>query len=166
MALKIWSINCILIWMAHEICTGSWRLLIFLLIILYTVSLIFRWRLSVLTSDFFHGIWAVLICPKYFNSLIVAKFSRESLSIICLVTDVFTIFISMVSSAFLYLLLFSPIQHHSKNFLQYLNCSVVWNFQDFYDFCHIFLCWFAQAYTFLGLFIGAAVISHENHKKI
>ena len=34
---------------------------------------------------------------------------------------------------------------------------------DFWQICH---CWFAQTYSFLGLFIGVADIGDENYKKL
>jgi len=43
------------------------------------------------TKSFFIVIELYIICPKYFNLLIVAKVSRECLGIIWLVIDAFTL---------------------------------------------------------------------------
>ena len=79
----VWQLRC---------CTrSSVGFLIFLLIILYTVFLIFHCSLSVLTPNLFS--WnltcTLYVCPKYFKLLIVANVSRECLGIIWLVTDAF-----------------------------------------------------------------------------
>jgi hypothetical protein len=73
-------------------CTrSSIGFLICLLIILYTVFLIFHCSLSVLMLNRFS--WnltcTLYVCPKYFKLLIVASVSRECLGIIWLVTDAF-----------------------------------------------------------------------------
>ena len=68
----------------------SSRFLIFLLIILYTVFLNFPPpSVSLNVISFFIDSELCIVCPKYFNLLIVAEVSRESLGIIWLVTDAF-----------------------------------------------------------------------------
>jgi hypothetical protein len=51
--------------------------------------------------------------------------------------------------------------------LERLFYTVAWlKLQGFNNFCHICRCWFAQAFTFVGLFIIVAAIGDENHQKL
>ena len=42
---------------------------------------------------------------------------------------------------------------------------IVVTLKNFYDFCQIYHCCFAQPYSFLGLFVGVVVIGDENHEE-
>ena len=108
-----------------------------------------------------------IICPKYFNLLIVAKVSKVCLGIICLVTDACILLTvhGIISLSFICL----PLQSYSTagKTAVYSSLTLCWfKLPSFYDFCLISHCWFPQAFSFLGLFIGVAVIGDENHQNL
>jgi len=109
-----------------------------------------------------------IICPKYLNLLIVAKVSRECLGIIWLVTDSFILLTvrGIISLSFISF----PLQLYSTAgktvVYSSLTFVLVETSKSFVILCQICHCWFAQAYSSLGLFIGVAVIGGENHRNL
>ena len=86
------SIALCFVWQLRCYTSSSSQFLIFPLIILYTAFLNFPLpSVSPNIISFFIQSELCIICPKYFNLLIVAKVSRECLGIIWLVTDAFVL---------------------------------------------------------------------------
>jgi len=109
-----------------------------------------------------------IVRPIYFNLPIMTKVSRECLGIIWLVTDAF-IFLAVhgiISFSFICF----PLHLYSTagktifySSLTFVLVETSKSFLIFVKFCH---CWFAQAYSFLGLFFIVAVIGDEMHQEL
>ena len=124
-------------------------------------------KLSVFYNSCLNTFGSHYVCPKYFNLLIVAEVPRECLGIIWLVTDSFILLTvrGIVSLSFISF----PLQLYSTAAKTVVYSSLTFvlaeTSQSFVIFCQVYHCWFAQAYSSLGLFIGVAVIGDENHRK-
>ena len=124
-------------------------------------------KLSVFYNSCLKTFVSHLVCPKYFNLLIVAEVSRECLGIIWLVTDSFILLTvrGIINLSFISFHLRSYSTAGKTVVYSSLTFVFVETSKSFVIFCQICHCLFAQAYSSVGLFIGVAVIGDENHRK-
>jgi hypothetical protein len=97
----------------------------------------------------------------------VANVSRECLGIIWLVTDAFILLTlhGIISLSFICFPL-HPYSTAGKTAVYSILTFVLVETPSLYAFCEICHSCFAQAYSFVGFFIGVAVIGDKNQQKL
>jgi hypothetical protein len=118
-------------------------------------------------KSFFIQYQLCILCPKYFNFLLVANVSRECLGIIWSVTDVFILLPvhGIISISFICFSL-HPYSTAGKTVVCSRLTFVLIETPSLYAFCQIFHSCFAQAYSFVGFFVGVAAIGDKNQQKL